>query len=274
MELLKKNNPFIGVGLRTEHYTYLENSPETKIDYFEAISENHMDSFGRPLYILELIAKDYPLSFHGVSLSIASSQALNEKYLSSLKTLYDIFNPFFISDHLCWTGLAHSNTHNLLPFAYNNENLNYIVSKINKVQDFLKRPLGLENLSAYFDWKGSTYTEWEFIAELMKRSGCLWLLDVNNIYVNSQNHQFDPFVYIDAIDMDRVGQIHLAGFTDMGDFLFDTHSRPVHEDVWKLYEYTLKKANRNIPTLLEWDEDIPSFEEVQIEALKAREFVI
>jgi len=268
--LLQKNNPKFGVGLRTEHYTHLYDNFHKDIDYFEAITENHLNSEGPPLKILDHIRKDYDLSFHGVSLSIAAADELDKQYLKNISELYDRYDPWLISDHLCWTGSEQSNTHNLLPFAFDDENLEFLVSKIHRVQDILKRPMAFENLSAYFEFKNSTYSEWEFISKLIKKSGAHLLLDVNNIYVNSKNHDFNPYTYIDAIDSESIKQIHLAGHTDKGEFLFDTHSCPVIEDVWQLYEYTLKTKG-GVNTLIEWDEDIPEFDILKSEALKAKQ---
>ncbi len=270
---MKINSNDIGVGLRSEHYTDLENSLETNVNWFEALTENHLDSKGRPFEILERVRQQYPLSFHGVSLSIAGHEELRPDYLKRLKEFYDYFEPEIISDHLCWTGLNDSNFHNLLPFAFTKENLNFLSDRINYVQDFLNRQISLENLSAYFDYKKSEMTEWEFIANLLKKSGHKQLLDVNNIYVNSKNHKFDPKIYIDAIPTESISHIHLAGFTDMGEFLFDTHSNPVFDEVWDLYRYTISTKGA-IPTLIEWDEDIPSFEILQNEALKAKEILL
>lgn len=273
--LSQKDNPDLkkfmtGVGLRTEHYSFLEENPPSDIDYFEAISENHMNSKGRPWEILEIIRKDYPLSFHGVSLNIGLASELNQNYLKKLKEMVDTFDPILVSDHLCWTGKPKTNFHNLLPFAYTEENLEHVASKVSQTMDFLKRPIALENLSAYFQYKDSTMKEWDFFSRLIEKTGCLMLLDVNNIYVNSVNQKFDPKEFVDAIPLERVAEIHLAGFTDMGDFLFDTHSKPVYPEVWELYKYVLSKR-KNIPTLIEWDDDIPAFPTLKDEAMKAKQ---
>jgi uncharacterized protein (UPF0276 family) len=270
MESLKHSiDPKFGVGLRTEHYPLLYDRPKTSIDYFEAITENHMDSMGPPLRILEQVRKDYDLSFHGVSLNLASYEDFNLRYLKNAKELYQRFEPFLISDHLCWTGLSDSNLHNLLPFSYDEEHLNHIVNKIDKVQNFFGRTMAFENLSAYFDYNSSTYHEWEFIAELLKRSDCEILLDVNNVYVNSINHCFDAKKYIDTIPSNKIAEIHLAGFSIIDNLLFDTHSNPVFPEVWELYKYTVATK---IPkyTLVEWDEDIPEFYVLEQEVSKAK----
>lgn len=259
-----------GVGLRTDHYAYLEERPQTKVDWFEVISENHMNSRGRPWEILEVLRKDYPLAFHGVSLNIGLDKAPNLNYLKKLKEMIEFFDPFIVSDHLCWTGFENSNIHNLLPLSYTDENINRVSSKMDQIQSFLGREMALENLSAYVEHKHSTYTEWDFLVKVAKKSGCKILLDINNIYVNSVNHQFDPIEYLDSIPAEKVAQIHLAGFSDMGDFLFDTHSKPVYPKVWELFNHIVKRLP-NVPVLIEWDEDIPPFNELENEAMKAKE---
>jgi uncharacterized protein (UPF0276 family) len=262
---------FIGVGLRSEHYPFFEKPIEENqhcLKWFEIISENYIDSYGRPRDILNLVRENNPISMHGVSLSIASHEGLNFDYLEKLKQLIKEVDPFLVSDHLCWTGSAHANLHNLLPFAYNEANLSMVSERIDQVQNSLGREMAIENLSAYFDYKESTFTEWDFIKELAKKSGCKLLLDINNIYVNSQNHDFDAKTYLDTIPLDQVAEIHLAGFSDMGDFLFDTHSKPVYPAVWDLFEHVIEKKS-DIPVLIEWDEDIPDFRVLEDEAKKA-----
>ena len=260
-----------GVGLRHQHFPHLlESDPKSlKVEWFEGITENFFDTEGRPLHVLEKIRRDFPVGLHGVSLSIASSEDLDFKYLEKVKRLYERIDPMVVSDHLCWTGHSKSNLHNLLPIAYNEESLKHLIPRIQKVQEYIKRPLALENLSAYFDLKSSTMTEWDFLRTLALSAGCKLLLDINNVYVNSQNHQFDPYTYVDSIPDHLVSEIHLAGFTDMGTHLFDTHSCPVWEPVWKLYQHKMK--NLNVPVLVEWDEDIPDYHTLENEMLKARE---
>lgn len=259
----------IGVGLRPLHYPYLETKPRTAVKWFEVISENYMDTEGRPLKMLEFFRQDYPISLHGVSLSIGSESGLSRPYLEKLKVLIDRIDPFQVSDHLCWTGLPEANLHNLLPVVYTQETLKKIVRHVDEVQTFLGRQIALENLSAYFSFRSSTYTEWDFFREVALRSGCLLLLDINNIYVNSVNQKFDPLVYLDAIPSSLVAEIHLAGFTDMGDYLFDTHSAPVFPQVWDLLKKKIKDY-RHIPLLVEWDEDVPEFPVLEREALLAK----
>jgi len=260
----------IGVGLRPQHYPYLNEKPDTKVQWFEAISENYMDTEGRPLKMLQRIRLDFPLALHGVSLSIGAASDVNLKYLKRLKNLVDIVEPIFVSDHLCWTGMLASNIHDLLPFPFTTTNLKHIVAKVDKVQNYLKRPILMENVSSYLTFKKSTYTEWEFGVAVAKASGCKLLLDINNVYVNSQNHGFDPMEFIESTPPELIGQIHLAGFTDMGTHLFDTHSKPVFPKVWDLYKKSVHRL-KHVPILVEWDDEIPEFHELEREALKAKE---
>jgi len=262
----------IGVGLRPTHYPHLENQPKLEVNWFEAISENFMDSNGRPLEMLEFIRSNYPVALHGVSLNLANPDGLSDKYLDKLGKLVERIEPLIVSDHLCWTGTnAHGSIHDLLPLPYTQETVQVIVRNIESVQTRLKRPLAVENVSTYLRFKHSEMTEWDFVSQILKQTGCQLLLDVNNIYVNSQNHGFDPKVFIDAIPAGQVSQIHLAGHTDAGDYLFDTHSSPVSKDVWDLFEYTIRKISPSTPILIEWDEDIPEFNKVQDEAKTAKQ---
>jgi uncharacterized protein (UPF0276 family) len=227
-----------------------------------------METWGRPLLILERIRRDYPLALHGVSLSIGSAEGLRAEYLAKLKALVDRVEPFIVSDHLCWTGAHASNVHDLLPVPFTGATADWIVSRIQRVQEFLGRPIAIENVSSYLVFPESEMTEWDFLSEVSRRSGCGILLDVNNVYVSAQNHRFDARAYLASIPLDRVRQIHLAGHTDTGDFLFDTHSRPVAEPVWDLYAEVMAKIP-HVPTLIEWDDDIPEFGRLDAEAGRA-----
>lgn len=258
-----------GVGLRHQHFPFLLDKPQINIDWFEVISENFISTEGYPLEVLLKMRQDYPISLHGVSLSIGSYEDLDSLYLKNLKELIKKVDPFLVSDHLCFTGLSKNNLHNLLPLSYNDETLNFLCQKIEKVQNTLQRQIGIENLSAYFSLKNSSYNEWDFLNLLSQKSGCSLLLDINNIYVNSKNQGFDAKTYLDAIDDEHISEFHLAGFSDQGDFLFDTHSTFVHNDVWDLYSYKIKNCSK-VPTLVEWDEDIPEFSVLENESLKAR----
>jgi len=244
-----------GAGLRAEHYQdVLDGTPA--IDWFEAISENYMDSGGRPFDVLERVRRDHPVALHGVALSIGSVDELDRDYLSSLSRLIDRIQPALVTDHLCWCGMGGHPLYDLLPLPYTEESLNHVVERVSRVQDILGRQILLENPSTYVAFAHSTIDEPTFLAELATRADCRILLDVNNIYVTSHNLDLDPGAYIDSIPADRVGQFHLAGFTDMGTYLFDTHSAPVHEDVWDLYRRACRRFP-DVPTLIEWDAEIP-----------------
>lgn len=257
-----------GVGLRAEHYqTVLEQGP--RVDWFEAITENYMDTRGHPLATLERVRRDYPVALHGVALSIGSVDPLDRRYLTSLKELVGRIDPVLITDHLCWTGAFGRSFFDLLPLPYNDETLDHVANRVSTVQDFLGRRVLLENASTYLAYKTSTMPEWEFISELARRADCGILLDVNNVYVSARNLGFDPVEYLDNVSPERVGQFHLAGYTDMGSYLFDTHSRPVYDAVWDLYGHAVGRFGR-VSTLVEWDADIPPFERVAAEADKAR----
>jgi len=241
------------------------------MDWFEAISENYMDSGGRPIQILEDIRRHYPVALHGVSLSIGSTDPLHTQYLARLKHLIQRIEPHLVSDHLCWSGVGGENLHDLLPLPFTEEALRHVVSRVEEVQHFLGQKILLENVSTYITFRHSTLPEWEFLAQVAKRSGCGILLDLNNIYVNSFNHGFDPNVYLEAIPKECVGQFHLAGHTDMGKYLFDTHNTFIRDEVWALYEKALKRFGP-IATLIEWDDALPEFQGLVAEAEKARKY--
>ena len=240
------------------------------MDWFEAISENFMDSGGRPLQVLEEVRRRYPVALHGVSLSIGSTDPLNAAYLTGLKTLVDRIQPAIVSDHLCWTGVEGENLHDLLPLPFTEEAVRHVVGRVQQVQERLGCRILLENVSTYVTYAHSTMPEWEFLTEVARRSGCGILLDLNNVYVNAFNHQFDPSEYVRCVPGELVGQFHLAGHTDMGAYLFDTHSRPVLDRVWDLYRDALARWGP-VTTLIEWDDDIPPFEYLAEEAGQARE---
>ena len=259
-----------GLGLRPKHYPHIfEHWPE--VDWFEIISENFMDTSGKPRRNLARIAERYPLVMHGVAMSIGTVDPLNSEYLTKLKKLADDINPAWISDHLCWTGIAHKNSHDLLPVPYTEEALKHIVARIKQVQDFLERPLTLENPSTYLEFKTSHIPEAEFIAEMAKESGCNLLLDVNNVYVTCYNHRLDPKTYVDALPLDKVVQIHLSGHSNMGTHIIDTHDDHVVDEVWALYKYVVHKAGRVPNTMVEWDDNIPEFDVLYAELGKAKE---
>jgi uncharacterized protein (UPF0276 family) len=260
----------LGVGLRSVHYRHiLEQQPA--VDWFEIISENYLDSQGRPRYVLRQVAERYPIVMHGVSLSIGSVDPLDLDYLRRLKRLGDEVNARWISDHVCWTGVAGSNTHDLLPIPFNEASLAHVVERVRTVQDVLERPLVLENPSSYVTFADSTMSEWEFVARLAAETDCGLLLDVNNVYVSSVNHDFDPVEYLRAIPAERVVQFHLAGHTNLGTHCIDTHDGRVIDEVWQLYRLA-HRLTGGASTLLEWDAKIPPFSEVHAEVLKARRY--
>ena len=260
----------LGVGLRTVHYPHiLEKKPE--VDFFEILSENYMNTGGRPSWVLDQVAERYPIVMHGVSMSIGSVDPLNFDHLTKLKKLAARTRALWVSDHLCWTGVSGRNTHDLLPMPLSEEALRHVIARVKTVSDFLERPLILENASTYAEFASSSMTEWDFFARLMDEADCGMLLDVNNVYVSSYNHGFDPIAYLDAVPTERVVQYHLAGHTNKGTHIIDTHNDYVIDEVWKLYAHSVKRTG-NISTLLEWDADIPAFEVVHAEALKARAY--
>lgn len=256
-----------GIGLRTGHFgTLLESG--TRADWLEAISENFMIAGGRPLHVLERVRRDKPLVLHGVSLSIGGSDALDARYLRALRALADRFEPAWVSDHLCWTSHDAHQLHDLLPLPWTEELLRHLAPRIARVQDALGRRLVLENVSTYLAFEGEM-TEWEFLAELVRRTDCDLLLDVNNVYVSAHNHGFDPHAYVDAIPADHVAQIHLAGHSDHGTHLLDTHDAHVADAVWDLYRHTIARLGP-VSTLIEWDGDVPPLDVVEDEAARAR----
>jgi uncharacterized protein (UPF0276 family) len=255
--------------LRTEHYGDVLQGRPSDVDWFEVISENFMDSGGRPLRILEAVRRDYEIALHGVGLSIGSADPLNATYLDSLSALSDRIEPALITDHLCWTGTAGRSLYDLLPVPYTPEILEYVFERVERVQERLGRRILLENASTYIEWSASQMPEWEFLSVLAERADCGILLDVNNVYVTCSNHGMDPEKYIDSIPVERVGQFHLAGFTDMGSYLFDTHSAAVCEEVWSLFRRAIGRFGDR-STLIEWDDDIPSLDRLREELSRAR----
>jgi uncharacterized protein len=257
-----------GVGLRPAHYPFvLENRP--RVDWFEVVSENFIDTEGRPIHVLEKIRKDYPVALHGVSLSIGSTDPPNEDYIRNLKKLIDRIDPVFVSDHLCWTGVDGKNTHDLLPLPQTEEAIAHVVGRVQRVQEILERRFILENPSTYIRYSESEMPEWEFLSEVAQQADCGILLDVNNVFVNAFNHGFDPAKYLLSVPKDRVAYIHLAGHTDMGEFYFDTHDSEIIEPVWKLYEKATEIFGP-VSSLVEWDAKIPEFQKLQSEADRAR----
>ena len=257
-----------GIGLRPKHYReFLEASPT--VDWVEAISENFMGVGGRPLAVLEKVRRERPVVLHGVSLGIGSAAPLDPRYLEDWKALIGRIEPALVSDHLCW-GRAHGRySHELLPVPFTEAALQHVVERVSRVQDFLGRRLALENASSYFTFKQSELTEWEFLAQVAQRADCDILLDVNNIFVSSRNHGFDPDAYLAGVPIDRVVQIHLAGHQRRPELIIDTHDGPVSDEVWALYARALARFGK-VPTLIEWDDAVPPLEELLAEAQKAR----
>ncbi|HEX4145531.1 MAG TPA: DUF692 domain-containing protein [Pirellulales bacterium] len=261
----------LGVGLRPVHFAYILDK-QPPVDWFEAISENFMDSQGRPRRILAQVAERYPVVVHGVSLSIGSSDPLDFAYLAKLKRLADSVKAHWVSDHVCWTGVAGINAHDLLPLPLNEPSLRHVVERIRVVQDFLERPLVLENPSTYVGFVGSTMSEWEFLTRMSADADCGLLLDVNNVYVSSVNNDFDPVEYIRSVPHERVVQFHLAGHTNCQTHIIDTHDDYVIDPVWELYRLA-HELTGGASTLLEWDARIPPFPVVHQEVLKARSYM-
>jgi uncharacterized protein (UPF0276 family) len=257
-----------GIGLRPPHYGRLL-SERPPVDWFEAISENFMVRGGRPLAVLEKVRREVPVVLHGVSLSIGGCDPVDRGYLTALADLAQRIEPAWVSDHLCWGTHGGRWAHELLPLPYTAESLAHVVSRVQLVQDVLRRQILLENVSSYVAFRDSTLTEWDFLAEIAQRADCGILLDVNNIYVSARNHGFDPLAYLAGIPRDRVGQIHLAGHSDKGTHLLDTHDHPVPPPVWALYRAALERFGR-VSTLVEWDDNIPALEEVAAESGRAR----
>ena len=265
------STPYLGfgLGLRIPHYAHiLETKPA--VDWFEIISENFMDTDGRPKRKLVEFREHYPIVMHGVAMSIGTADTLNSEYMRKLKTLKNWLKPAWISDHLCWTGIAHKNSHDLLPVPYTEEALKHITQRIKEVQDFLECPIALENPSTYLEFKASEISEAEFTARMAKDSGCNLLLDVNNVYVTCFNHRVDAKAYIDALPLNQVIQIHLSGHSNMGTHIIDTHDNHVVDGVWQLYKYVTHRAGRTFNTMIEWDDRIPEFPVLYGELEKAK----
>ena len=257
-----------GVGLRTTHFAHVLGE-RPAVDWFEILSENFMHTGGRPLEVLDRVAEHYPIVMHGVSMSLGTTDPLDRDYLRELKALAERVDAVWLGDHVCWTGVGGRNSHDLLPLPYSEEALARIVANTRAAQDLLERPLVLENPSTYATFRGSTMDEPEFLGRLAEEADCALLLDVNNVYVSSRNHGFDPLEYLEAVPYDRVVQIHLAGHSDHGTHCIDTHTGHVAPAVWELYEHAIRLGGPT-PTLVEWDADIPPFDVVHGEALEAR----
>ena len=271
-------NPFngnteygIGIGLRVPHYRHILAEKPT-VDWFEVISENFMVEGGRPLEVLDQILEQYKVVQHGVAMYFGSADKLNREHLKRLKRLVKRTNTPWLSDHLCWGSVDGRYTHDLLPMPYTFASAKVTAERIRQARDYLEVPICVENVSSYAEYKASEMTEWEFLTEVVELADCGILLDVNNIYVSSKNHSFDPYDYLDNIPHHRVGQIHIAGHSKFEKYTLDTHDHPVLDPVWRMYGHVLKKTGPTA-TLLEWDDSIPTFDEVHREALKANKFL-
>ena len=261
----------VGVGLRAPHFSHIEqNKPD--IPWFEVLIDNYMSKGGSALKHLETIRRDYAVTFHGVGMSLGSVDDLNTSYLKKLKSLIDRFDPVYVSDHLCWSSIAGQYIHDLLPLPYTEEAIRTITRHIQQAQDYLGCRILIENVSSYLTYRHSAMQECEFLREIVKHADCDILLDINNIYVSAHNHKLDPLEYLQAVPVERVREFHLAGYEDMGDHYLDTHGEKVHEPVWTLYEAALNRFGA-VPTLVEWDNNIPAFEVLHAEAKRAEKYM-
>jgi len=261
-----------GLGLRASHYQEIfETKPD--VPWFELLSDNYMAAGGLPIQRAEKVRQDYPITLHGVGMSLGSADPLNTDYLKRLKVLADRLEPHYVSDHIAWVSVDGKYTHDLLPLPYNQDMLQHLSDRIQQVQDYLGRTILIENPSSYLSFDSSDMSEADFIRQLSLSSGCELLLDVNNIYVSAMNHGFDPYQYLESIPQDKVKEIHLAGYEQMDGYLFDTHGHSVKPPVWDLYRAALKRFG-SVPTLIEWDTDVPEFSTLLVEAKKADAFML
>lgn len=265
----KPRNLGFGLGLRPQHYLDILEGPPPNVDWFEAISENYMLDGGRPLAMLEKVRQRWPIVLHGVSLSIASTAPLDMAYLGRLKALADRYEPEWVSDHLAWTGVHGYNMHDLLPIPYTREALDHVCERIDRVQNLLRRPFAIENVSTYVAFKGSDMTEWDFIAEMTRRTGCWLVFDVNNVYVSAFNHDWDAKTFLGNIPADRVVQFHLAGHENNLTHIIDTHDHDVIEEVWDLYAAAVDRFGP-VATMIERDDHIPPLADMVRELETAR----
>ncbi len=266
---MPKNSLGFGLGLRPDHYEQIV-TELPPVDWFELLTENYMVEGGKPLHYLDRVREHYPVVMHGVSLSVGSTAPLDRNYLQQLRALAARVEPEWISDHLCWTGIAGQNLHDLMPLPYTEEAIEHVAGRVREVQDFLGRQILLENVSSYVTYQSSALSEWEFLAAVAEQADCLILLDVNNIYVSSCNHGFVPRDYLRGIPRQRVQQIHLAGHTHDGPLIIDTHDQPVADPVWQLYGQAVERFG-NVATMIERDDNIPALAELLDELQQARQ---
>lgn len=272
---MKSSLLLTGIGLRAPHYTeFIDKHPG--VAWIEVHSENYFAEGGKSLQRLETIRRDYPVSLHGVSLSLGSADELNWQHIKKLHDLINRIHPCLISDHLSWSSIHGQYLHDLLPMPYTQEALEHLVARIQQIQDYLKRQILIENVSSYVHYQASTYTEHDFLIAVAKQAGCGILLDVNNVYVSASNLNFDPYAYITAIPGHLVQEIHLAGFTTSvingKDVLIDSHNKPVLPAVWDLYRHAILQVGRK-PTIIEWDTDLPSLDTLCLEAYRAEKIM-
>jgi uncharacterized protein (UPF0276 family) len=262
-------NPGFGLGLRSKHYQDFLAAPQA-VDWLEILTDNYFVEGGRPLRMLRRIRELYPMAMHGVGLSLGSVGGPDPRYLDRLRRLADEVQPMWISDHLCWTGVHGRQLHDLMPLPYDESTLRLVADNILRVQDALQRQLVLENVSSYLEFEATDRSEWQFLCELCEAADCLLLVDVNNIHVNGVNHGIDPREFIDALPAHRVRQLHLAGHSDHGTHIIDTHDRPVSEAVWSLYAHALRRFGP-VATMIERDADIPPLADLVEELRRARD---
>lgn len=265
------SHPFsakVGLGLRAVHYPYIE-AVLPDVPWFEVLTDNYLCEGGGSLYHLEKICASYPITLHGVGMSLGSVDPLNKLYLQKLKKLIKLTQPLLVSDHLCWTSYNGHYFHELFPLPYTEEAISHVASRIREVQDTLKQQIMIENVSTYLQYSHSTLSEGEFLQAVAEQSDCLILLDINNIYVSATNNAFDPDSYFSALTSQRIAQYHLAGYIEQDNYLLDTHSAKVQPIVWKMLAKAIQHFGAK-PTVVEWDNDIPSFQELQAEANKAQ----
>jgi hypothetical protein len=265
----------VGVGLRPTHYAEILRDPRAAaldVDWFEATSENYMVPGGRPPRVLDLVRAHFPVALHGVSLNVGSVDSLDLAYLDRLDELAQRVEPAWLSDHLCWTGVQGHNLHDLLPLPNTEAALRHVVERVARIQDRLRRRIALENVSSYAVFRADEMPEWEFLAAVAERADCGILLDVNNVFVSAHNHGLDAEKYVDALPGERIVEIHLAGPSESGALLLDTHDSPVRDEVWRLYERAIRRFGPR-STLVEWDDRIPPFAELAAEAAHAREIL-
>ena len=266
---VRQASPGFGLGLRRQHYPDFLAQPQ-KVEWLEVISENYMELGGKPRDVLSKVRAHYPIALHGVSMSLGSPGPLNPDYMFALKALADAIEPLWVSDHLAWTGVHGFNSHDLLPLPYNAESLRRMIEHVDAAQTYLGRRILIENPSSYVAFKASDMDEADFLTELCQHTDCLLLLDVNNVFVSSVNHGFDPRAYLQRLPAERVQQIHVAGHTDRGDAIIDTHDQPVRDEVWALYVDALHHVG-DVATMIERDDQIPDLSELLIELDRARE---